>query len=103
VTQHQQLGHSADSPRTTRGNQPNTRTTLKYSNRTTMPPILPTTTKHQLTPCATNSGTVQGRPRENLCISSRAKNPVLSRPLAIAFGGGGAQITPRTRHRQARR
>jgi hypothetical protein len=33
---------------------------VRYSNRTIIQPILPATAKHQLTPCANSSGTVQG-------------------------------------------
>jgi hypothetical protein len=39
--------------------QPNTRTAVKYSNRTTMKPILRRCAKRQLTGSATGSGTVQ--------------------------------------------
>ena len=44
-----------------------------------------------------------GRPNTNFSHSSRAKNPVVNRPLVIALGTGGATSTPRTGHRQVRR
>jgi hypothetical protein len=67
VAQHHQLRDHRGLAHDTSGNEPNTRTAVRYSNRTTMPPILPANRK---TPANT--------PREQFLARHRAGSGLLA-------------------------